>query len=719
MSIDLDDEILQDFLVEAGEILELLGEQLVELEQNPQDTDLLNAIFRGFHTIKGGAGFLSIEPMVETCHVAEDIFNILRQGERVATSDLMDEILTALDIINVMFNDIQSAKDPEPADQALLERLKVFAVPGDASPEAEPAQEPEPTPEPEPEPEPEVSVSTESASEDITDDEFEDLLDQLHGKGQHGGNPAAETESTKESAEKTSDGSELITDDEFEDLLDQLHGKGKPGDKPAEKTEKPEASVKKTEPASESKSTGGDELITDDEFENLLDDMHGKGAGPTSKGNGSSKSAPAKKPAAKKEKKPAAPAAAAPAEAPAGKAAPAAPRGETTVRVDTERLDDIMNLVGELVLVRNRLEKLKEDMDLGDTEMSKAIGNLDIVTADLQTSVMKTRMQPIKKVFGRFPRVIRDLARSLNKDIALEMIGEETDLDKNLVEALADPLVHRVRNSVDHGVEMPDDREKVGKPRQGTVILAAEQEGDHILLSIEDDGAGMDPDFLRGLVVKKGLMDKESASRLEDKECFNLIFMPGFSTKEQISDISGRGVGMDVVKTRITQLNGQLDIDSELGKGTKLSIKVPLTLAILPTLMVKIGDHAFALPLSMVREIIEMDTKTPNIIDGHPVIMVREKAVPVFYLSKWLLPYGEVAEKGEGEGQVIIIRMGNQTVGIVVDAVIGQEEVVIKPLGAFLSSSIGFAGSTITGDGGIALILDLAHLFKHRAVKGF
>ena len=713
MSIDLDDEILQDFLVEAGEILEILGEQLVELEQNPQDTDLLNAIFRGFHTIKGGAGFLSIEPMVETCHVSEDIFNILRQGERIATPELMDEVLTALDVINVMFNDIQSGNDPAPADTALLERLRVYAVPGDAVAEPEAPAEPEPVPEPEPEPE--VADSDDTASEDITDDEFEDLLDQLHGKGQHGGNPKDEAEKEEPAKSTASDGSELITDDEFEDLLDQLHGTGKPGGKSSAAEDKPAA---KDKPAD----SGSDELITDDEFEDLLDQMHGKGAGPTS--NKPAEPAAAK-PAAKKKSTPppAAKSAAAkkpePAAEPTAKQQAAAPRGETTVRVDTERLDEIMNLVGELVLVRNRLDKLKEDLGLSDSEMSKAIGNLDIVTADLQTSVMKTRMQPIKKVFGRFPRVIRDLARSLNKDIALEMIGEETDLDKNLVEALADPLVHLVRNSVDHGVEMPDDREKAGKPRQGTVILAAEQEGDHILLSIEDDGAGMDPDFLRGLVVKKGLMDRESALRLEDKECFNLIFMPGFSTKEQISDISGRGVGMDVVKTRITQLNGQLDIDSELGKGTKLSIKVPLTLAILPTLMVKIGQHAFALPLSMVLEIIEMETKTPNIIDGHPVIMVREKAVPVFYLSQWLLPFGETAEKPEGEGQVIIIKMANQTVGIVVDMVIGQEEVVIKPLGAFLSSSIGFAGSTITGDGGIALILDLANLFKHRAVKGF
>lgn len=715
MSIDLDDEILQDFLVEAGEILELLGEELVELERNPEDAELLNAIFRGFHTIKGGAGFLAIEPMVETCHVAEDIFNILRQGDRVADAALMDEILTALDQINIMFTDIQGGKEPAPSDQALISRLRVFAVP--ASEASAPAT-PEPVVEPEPV-EPETASTADSASEDITDDEFENLLDQLHGKGQHGGNPK-DDEKAAPAKPETSSSDELITDNEFEDLLNQLHGNGKPGDKKATE-EKPKEAKKPKSPA---KATD-DSLITDDEFESLLDDMHGKGAGPTSSNkeavsNNTPAAAPvsAAKAAAPKKAAEAKPAAAK-TEATAKTQTVAAPKPETTVRVDTERLDDIMNLVGELVLVRNRLDKLQQDLGMGDSEMGKAIGNLDIVTADLQTSVMKTRMQPIKKVFGRFPRVIRDLARSLNKDIALEMIGEETDLDKNLVEALADPLVHLVRNSVDHGIEMPDERERIGKSRQGTVTLAAEQEGDHILLSIEDDGAGMDPDVLRNIAVKKGLMDKETASRLEDKECFSLIFAAGFSTKEQISDISGRGVGMDVVKTRITQLNGHLDIDSELGKGTKLSIKVPLTLAILPTLMVKIGQHAFALPLSMVREIIELETKTFNIIDGQPVIMVREKAVPLFYLSKWLLPYGESAEKGEGEGQVIITQMGSQMAGIVVDAVIGQEEVVIKPLGAFLSSSIGYAGSTITGDGGIALILDLGNLFKHRAVKGF
>jgi two-component system, chemotaxis family, sensor kinase CheA len=287
------------------------------------------------------------------------------------------------------------------------------------------------------------------------------------------------------------------------------------------------------------------------------------------------------------------------------------------------------------------------------------------------------------------------------------------------VEALADPLVHLVRNAVDHGIELPDVREKKGKPREGTVILSAQQEGDHILLSIEDDGAGMDPVVLRKKAVEKGMMDEESASRLSDKEAFNLIFAAGFSTKEQITDISGRGVGMDVVKTRITQLNGALDIHSELGKGTCLTIKVPLTLAILPTLMIALGARTFALPLSNVNEIFELNSRKTNVIDGQLTVMVRDKAVPLFYLSKWLLKPGDKPKYGEGKGQVIIVSLANRMVGLVTDHVVGQEEVVIKPLGAMLQGLPGLAGSTITGDGGIALILDVQSLLKARARKGY
>jgi two-component system chemotaxis sensor kinase CheA len=336
---------------------------------------------------------------------------------------------------------------------------------------------------------------------------------------------------------------------------------------------------------------------------------------------------------------------------------------------------------------------------------------------------MKTRMQPIKKVFGRFPRVIRDLARSLKKEVELTTRGEDTDLDKNLVEALADPLVHLVRNAVDHGLEGPEERARAGKPSTGHVTLSAEQEGDRILLCIADDGRGMDPDALRRKAVDKGLLDQESARRLDRNDCFNLIFMPGFSTKEEISDVSGRGVGMDVVKSRISQLNGTIDIDSELGAGTTIRIRVPLTLAILPTLMVRIQGRKFALPMSVVQEIFELERRRINTVDNRMTVMVRNKAMPLFFLERWLeriqapvasavASGGAAAAVDDDERQVVTVQLGHQTIGFVVDEVIGLEEVVIKPLGAMLHGLPGLAGSTITGDGRIALIIDIPSLIK-------
>ncbi|MCO2366996.1 chemotaxis protein CheA, partial [Pseudomonas aeruginosa] len=455
---------------------------------------------------------------------------------------------------------------------------------------------------------------------------------------------------------------------------------------------------------------GGDE-ISDDEFESLLDELHGKG-----KFNGASeavaaaaavaKNIAAKSPAAK----PVAPAKAAAAR-PAAPDRPAASEAETTVRVDTARLDEIMNMVGELVLVRNRLVRL--GLNSGDEAMAKAVANLDVVTGDLQMSVMKTRMQPIKKVFGRFPRLVRDLARNMKKEINLELVGEETDLDKNLVEALADPLVHLVRNAVDHGIESPEEREAAGKPRVGQVVLSAEQEGDHILLMITDDGKGMDAEVLRNKAVEKGLLERDAADRLTDLECYNLIFAPGFSTKTEISDVSGRGVGMDVVKTKISQLNGTVNVFSQKGSGSKIVIKVPLTLAIMPTLMVMLGSQAFAFPLVNVNEIFHLDLSRTNVVDGQEVVIVRDKALPLFYLKRWLVP--SAAHEEQGEGHVVILSVGTQRIGFVVDQLVGQEEVVIKPLGKMLQGTPGMAGATITGDGRIALILDVPSMLKRYA----
>jgi len=636
LSFIADEEILQDFLLEAGEILEQLSGQLIELEDRAQDQELLNAIFRGFHTVKGGAGFLQLQALVACCHAAENVFDSLRKGAISVSAELMDAVLGALDALVTMFDQVKQRQEPTPADEALLATLAALAAAGDNPQPGTGVPAPMPAA-------PEVVAETSKAvSDEISEDEFEALLDQLHGKKRApAGSPRTEVAFPKDS--------DLITDNEFEALLDQLHGAGQ------------------------------------------FNPQVGKAPAPTEP----IAVAPAPKVSA--------------ANSSANK--PSTSSEASTVRVDTARLDDIMNLVGELVLVRNRLLRLGATS--GDEVMGKTLANLDLVTADLQNAVMKTRMQPIKKVFGRFPRLVRDMARTLGKDIVLELVGEDTALDKNLVEALADPLVHLVRNAVDHGIEMPDVREAKGKPRSGRIVLQAEQEGDHILLCISDDGGGMNPDALRNKAVEKGLLDKDTAARLSTEDCYNLIFAAGFSTCTEVSNISGRGVGMDVVKTQISRLNGSVQIQSQLGQGSRIVIKLPLTLAIMPTLMVLLGGQAFAFPLVNVSEIFNLDLTQSHQVDGQEMVLVRGEALPLFYPQRWLV--GEPSALQAGQAHVVVLSVGNQRAGFVVDQLVGQEEVVIKPLGKMLHGTPGMAGATITGDGRIGLILDVPGLLSHYA----
>jgi two-component system chemotaxis sensor kinase CheA len=802
MSFDPDEEILQDFIIESGEILEQLSEQLVDLEQRPDDFDLLNAIFRGFHTVKGGGGFLQLDNLVNLCHVAENVFDLLRNGKLQVSAELMDVVLQALDCVNEMFEQVKARDELTPAPDHIIQGLEHLVKVGNGEAvlkQDAPAEEPPAAAvENEPEqaqhnseisddqvgdllnalkadtldgsadalsnetalPEAQAATNDNSADDDIdlfgldddddkavsndeiTEHELQSLLNTVGSEETVGSDEKDDSASAANDEKPSTADSDLITDDEFEQLLDELHGKKAPSEAAAQPKEPSSADV-----SAEKGSKENAELITDNEFDALLDELYGKGKGPTVTNQepvvakveesappppsaqqeikASSPVTPAE-PTKQKQSSPAkmsspAPdkaAAKEPVKAPAPKKPAGKPAGqkdvaaETTVRVDTKRLDDIMNMVGELVLVRNRLVRL--GLESSDEKMQKAVANLDVVTGDIQMSVMKTRMQPIKKVFGRFPRVVRDLARNLKKEINLELEGEETDLDKNLVEALSDPLVHLVRNSVDHGIEMPGEREAAGKPRIGKILLSAEQEGDHIVLSITDDGGGMDPDVLRGIAVKKELMDEEAAERLSDEEAFNLIFHPGFSTKVEISDVSGRGVGMDVVKTKIAQLNGTITIHSEMGVGTRIAIKVPLTLAIMPTLMVKLAEQAFALPLVSVNEIFHLDLDRTNVVDGQEVVIVRDKAVPLFYLKRWLVP-GYEGELVSDSAHVVVITVGTTKVGLVVDQLIGQEEVVIKPLGKMLHGTAGMSGATITGDGSIAIILDVPSLIKKYA----
>ncbi|MEE4296393.1 MAG: chemotaxis protein CheA [Wenzhouxiangella sp.] len=679
MGFELDDSIVEDFIAEAGELVDGLGEQLVELEQQPDDPALLNSIFRAFHTVKGGAGFLNLASLVETCHSAENVFDALRRGDLELNADIMDAVLQALDVVTDNMESLRSGDELAPPSPELIQSLRGFVSAPAPKPAAEPAAPAPPTEPAAPEP-----------ALDPAEQAFEAMLAETHGGG------------AADAGADTGGESDLITDDEFEALLDQLEGKTPPAE-PAAAPQPP--------PASEP----DDGLITDDEFEALLDDLHGQGKGP----------APAPEPPPVAAEKPADPPKPdAPEAAPAPPQAPAKPEAkadaavakavkkaaapqETSVRVDVSRLDTVMNLVGELVLVRNRLVNL--GASLHSEELQKTVANLDLVTGDLQMGVMQTRMQPIRKVFSRFPRLTRDLARSLNKEINLEMRGEDTDLDKNLVEALADPLIHLVRNSLDHGIEMPDAREAAGKPRAGTVELAAEQQGDHIVIMIRDDGAGIDANKLRDKAVQKGQITAEAAAKMTRQECFALMFAPGLSTCEKVSEVSGRGVGMDVVKTRMSELNGVIDVDSEPGVGTTIQVRVPLTLAILPTLMVRLRKRIFAFPLTHVVEVFFLDRSKVRKVEGREVIMVRGKPLPLIFLHRHLL---QGVSEPEGVGYVVVLQIGNDKMGFVTDDVLGQEEVVIKPLGALLHGIRGFAGATITGDGKIALIIDINGLLR-------
>ncbi|WP_202843553.1 chemotaxis protein CheA [Luteimonas saliphila] len=574
-------DICADFLVEVGEILDQLGEQMVALERAPADRECLNAVFRGFHTIKGGAGFLDFTTMVSVCHAVEDRLNAARDGSAPLDATAFDGVQQGIDLLVDMLGCISGGVEPTPAPEALLAALRDGATVGAA-----------------PVPAPVAAAAAPAPSDDSVDDlDFEALLDSLHGAG------------------------------------------GVPGE-----------------------------------------------AAPP---------APAPAPAPQ-QPAPAAPAARAPATTPAAHDA-----ADVTVRVDVRRLDAMVNLVGELVLARNRLKTIRPR--LRDDDLDRAVASLDVATSRLQGAVMTARMQPVGRVFARFPKLARDVARQLQKQVQLEVSGAETELDRNLVEALADPLVHLVRNAIDHGIEMPEVRRRAGKPEQGQVRLSAQQEGDHVAIEVRDDGAGIDPDKIRRLAVEKRLVEDDVAARLSADECLQLLFLPGFSTRDEVSDLSGRGVGMDVVQSRIRELSGSVQIHSEIGAGSRFAIRVPLTLAILPTLLVEVAGDVYALPLVRVVEVLSHDPGKALWIDGQRVLDLRQQPLPLLGLREWL----GMAPAPLPESTCVVLQSGDQRYCLAVDRVRGREEVVIKALPPTLRGLPGYAGASLIGDGRMALILDV------------
>jgi len=660
-----DPELLADFLTEAGELVETLEADVLALEAAPTAA-ALNAVFRVFHTIKGGAGFLALEPLTVLCHRAEELCNKLRSGALQVQPEIIDVLSAVVDQLVGMIDTLRAGNMPTTAPDSLLDAISQAAEGGPAAlvrpaPAPATASPEKPVPAPAPAaPSPAPAPAAASVDEDPVAATVAGWLD--------GGEEVPPAESPAPA--NTASDSDEITEDEFEALLDQLHGSGGPSAAAPQGSEPTAVAEPACQP--EPEPTQSDQTV------------------------------PTPRPMAEQTlARPPATPQSAPRESQPGRPRPA----ETSIRVDTDRLDKVLNQVGELVLMRNRLKVLRHRSN--DPVLEKAIGSLDAITSGLQLSVMQMRMLPISKVFSRFPKIVRDLSRALGKEVQIEMRGEDTELDKNLVECLVDPLVHLVRNSMDHGIETPADREARHKPRCGTLRLEAEQAGDHILVTVADDGAGMDPNHLRRKAVEKGLIDSDTAARMDARECLQTIFLPGFSTRDQVSDVSGRGVGMDVVKSKIEALNGSVVIDSEPGKGTQLHIRLPLTLAILPTLMASVGPRIVGLPLALVGEVMSIDPRDVRRAEGRDVLMLEDEIIRLHDLAAWL----DCADEG-AERHVVLVNLGQERRGLIVSTVHGREEVVIKPLGQMLERTPGIAGAAVTGEGRVALILDVANLLK-------
>lgn len=619
------EDLLQDFLVEAGDLLSGVDNKLVDLERSPNDLPLLNEIFRGFHTIKGGAGFLNAAELVTVCHLTENLFDKLRTGELQVTPEILDVILAATATVRSMFGDLERGQLPAAAEAEIIESLRLALagklVGGSVS---------------------KANFVESRADADVAthpnDPDWQAYYQALTGEG--GVSTAAlSVVVTNSLAENGSHDGEQVPEEAAQQIIQAAVGR-RTTDKPGY-------------------------------------------------------------------------------QGPPGGRREGERQRDNSIRVDTARLDQVLNLSGEIGLTKNRLNALRSEILNGksDTDtmhaLDLAVSQLDLLVSDLQNAVMKTRMQPIGRLFQKYPRIARDLARSLGKDVEMVLEGEDTEIDKTMIEDLADPIIHLIRNAVDHGVEPTSERMSMGKPEKSIVKLEARQEGDHILIVVADDGRGMSAERLRAKALEKGLISDEEANTMDERQSFNLIFLPGFSTASMVSDVSGRGVGMDVVRTNIQKLNGSIDIRSELGKGTSFVISLPLTLAILPVLLVCLGDQPFAVPLSMVREILPIDPKEVQELGGRATMVVRGEVLPVVTLASLLgWPQEHVPEYG------VLMQSAEQSFVLAIDTFAGREDAVIKSLDDFRPK--GVAGVTTLSNGQIVLILDMKELLvglgEHRVV---
>jgi len=597
-------EIVESFIIETKEILEKLDADLVEMEKRPDDNELLNSVFRHFHTIKGTSSFLGLDKLTGVTHKGEDILNKLRKLEVSLSASIMDALLLAYDKM-----------------KSLLYSIEEF--------------------------------QNEDIDVDDTIKELTDLISTL----ENGGVVVEKKKPVKKSKKKSAK-SELNID--TNNTTETVVMSGSTEDKILEETE--DADGEHELPQVENKIVAVDKSKQD-----------------TTK------------------------------------------KVENSIRVDVERLDELLNIVSELVLGRNRLAQVNSEFALENegTKFSRDLFDvtkqIDLMTNELQLVVMKTRMIKIGKVFNKFPRLVRDLSRDAKKQINIVIKGEETELDKTLIEEINDPLVHLVRNSVDHGIENPETRKANGKNPAGTLTLSAAHEGNNIIITIEDDGKGIDPEVIKAKVLQKGLISAERAKELTRQEILNLIFLPGFSTAEVVTNISGRGVGMDVVKTNVTKLRGIINIESNVGVGTKIIIKLPLTLAIISGMIVKVKDEQIVIPLNTVLEVLRVHRENIYSVNQRPVIKMRDSVLPLVSVEEVLFGAEEKDENRIWQ-YVVVVGIAEKRYGIKVDSLVGQKEVVIKSLGNYFGKVQGIAGSTIMGDGSVVMIVDVNELL-HKAEK--
>ncbi len=649
-------EIMEDFLIEAFEMNEQLDQDLVELEHNPEDLDLLNRIFRVAHTIKGSSSFLNLNILTHLTHNMEDVLNRARKGEIKITPDIMDIVLRSIDLMKTLLVTIRdTGSDTNNGKENEIEEA-VKQLQAITSQNLEGAKE----------------GTKEAPKEEVKKEVKEEIKEEI--KENKAKAPTAESlASDNPLADEPDLDYANMSAEEVEAEIERLLNKRQEADKERRAQKKQEAKPKQeVAPQTEISKT---ETLKTETPKAPKTEIKTKAKADTEENKAPSIGV------------------------------------EQTVRVDVRRLDHLMNLIGELVLGKNRLIRIYSDVEErydGEKfleELNQVVSSISAVTTDLQLAVMKTRMQPVGKVFNKFPRMVRDLSRELGKSIELIIEGEETELDKSIVEEIGDPLIHIIRNSCDHGIEPLEERRRLNKPETGKVQLSAYNEGNHIVIKISDDGKGLDPVMLKEKAIEKGVISERDAEGMSDREAFNLIFKPGFSTAKVVSNVSGRGVGMDVVKTNIEKLNGIIEIDSEVGVGTTQKLKIPLTLAIIQALLVGVQEEYYAIPLSSVLETVRISQDEIYTVDGKSVLRLRDEVLSLVRLSD-IFKVDAILESNS-DVYVVIIGLADQKIGVIVDYLIGQEEVVIKSLGYYLKNTRGIAGATVRGDGKITLIVDV------------